>query len=78
MSGEGEVVYAFAPDFRGRLRHRSFVVSTIVPAGRRAAALAGWLGRVGFGVALVRHKPDIIHSGPLQAALVHARAVGHC
>ncbi|KAG2434769.1 hypothetical protein HXX76_007654 [Chlamydomonas incerta] len=53
VSSAGDLVYAFAPDFRGRLRSRSFVVGTLLPLGRRLGGALSYLARVSFGTALV-------------------------
>ncbi|KAG2434871.1 hypothetical protein HYH02_012071 [Chlamydomonas schloesseri] len=53
VSAAGDLVYAFAPDFRGRLRNRSFVVGTLLPLGRRLGGALSYLSRVAFGTALI-------------------------
>ncbi|PNW80988.1 hypothetical protein CHLRE_07g338350v5 [Chlamydomonas reinhardtii] len=53
VSASGDLVYAFAPDFRSRLRSRSLLVSTLLPLGRRLGGALSYLARVAFGTALV-------------------------
>lgn len=52
MSAYGEVVYAFARDFRSRIRNRSWL-QRLQPVWKKAVNLGAYVARIAFGTALV-------------------------